>query len=112
MNSILNSIKKMLGLEANYTAFDTDIIIHVNSVFLSLNQLGVGPPEVFSISSAEEPWTSFFGDSQELEAVKSYIYLKVRLIFDPPTSSAVIESINRSISELEWRLNIQVDTQG
>lgn len=104
MNSILTSIKKMLGPTAEYTFFDTDIIIHINSVFMILNQLGVGPEKAFRITGAENTWDEFLSDEEMLEAVKSYIYLKVRLIFDPPTSSVLAEAIKNNISELEWRL--------
>lgn len=109
MESILTSIKKLLGIEEDYEYFDADLIMHINSVFMILNQLGVGPEEGFSIQDASNTWSEFITDGSNLESVKSYIFLKVKLMFDPPTSSAVIESINRSISELEWRLNVSVD---
>lgn len=111
MESILTSIKKLLGIE-DCTDFDTDIIIHINSVFLTLNQLGVGPSEGFSIKDEYSAWSDFISETDKnLEAVKSYVYLKVRLLFDPPTNSAVIEAMQRSISEYEWRLNVAVDTK-
>lgn len=109
MDSILTSIKKLLGIAEDYTNFDTDIIIHINSVFSILTQLGVGPSEGFSISDANGVWSDFINDSTKIELVKTYIYLKVRLIFDPPQSSSVIDAMNRTISELEWRLNVAVD---
>lgn len=109
MESILTSIKKLLGIEEDYECFDADLIMHINSVFMILNQLGVGPEEGFYIQDASTTWSEFIPDGSNLEAVKSYIFLKVKLMFDPPASSSVIESINRSISELEWRLNISVD---
>ena len=109
MESILNTIKKMLGITADYTHFDTDIIIHINSALLTLNQLGVGPKQPASISSDSNTWRSVFGDGSDLEAVKTYIYLKVKTVFDPPTSSFVLEAMNRQISELEWRLNTQTE---
>lgn len=109
MDSILTSIKKLLGIAEDYTNFDTDIIIHINSVFSILTQLGVGPSEGFSISDKRDTWYDFIGDSTKIELVKTYIYLKVRLIFDPPQSSSVIDAINRTINELEWRLNVSVD---
>lgn len=106
MDSILTSIKKLLGIEEDYEHFDSDIIIHINSVFAILTQLGVGPPEGFSISDKSSTWDSFLGsDNRQLSDVRTYVYLKVRLIFDPPTSSAVIDSINRLVGEFEWRLN-------
>lgn len=108
--SILTSIKKMLGIVENYTHFDSDIIMHINSVFMILNQLGVGPLEGFIIEDDSAIWEDYVSDTTQLQAVKSYIYLKVRLLFDPPASSSVMESMNRMISELEWRLNVAVDS--
>lgn len=107
--SILTSIKKMLGITEEYTHFDQDIIIHINTVLMILRQLGVGPEDGFSITDSYETWGDFLTDNKDIEAVKTYVYLKVRLLFDPPLSSAVTDSINRSINELEWRLNIAVD---
>lgn len=107
--SILNSIKKMLGLDASYTAFDTDIIIHINSVFMILNQLGVGPEEPFTIISEDEIWADFLDTNKYLELVKSYMYLKVRLIFDPPTTGVLHEAMERQVKEFEWRLNVQAE---
>lgn len=109
MESILVSIKKLLGIAEEYAHFDSDIIIHINSVFMILNQIGVGPSEGFSITGKYETWEEFTSDNIAIESVKTYIYLKVKLMFDPPSSSAVMESINRQISELEWRLNVSVD---
>lgn len=107
--SILTSIKKMLGVPDDYSEFDEDIIMHINSVFLNLAQLGVGTKEGFSIEDDSAEWSDFIGDSAQLQAVKSYMYLKVKLLFDPPLSSSVIDSMNRMIAELEWRLNVAVD---
>ena len=109
MESILTSIKKLLGIDEEYTQFDSDIIMHINSVFLNLTQLGVGPSEGFQIEDDSDTWEDFIGDSNQLQAVKSYVYLKVKLLFDPPLSSSVIESTNRMIAELEWRLNVAVE---
>lgn len=109
MESILTSIKKLLGIDEEYTQFDSDIIMHINTVFLNLMQLGVGPTEGFLIEDDSATWGDYIGDSNQLQAVKTYVYLKVKLLFDPPLSSSVIESINRIISELEWRLNVAVD---
>lgn len=111
MDSILTSVKKMLGITSEYTHFDADIIMHINSVFMILNQLGVGPREGFSISSDVETWDEFTNDNLTIESVKSYMYLKVGLLFDPPTSSNVLEARNRLVSELEWRLNAIADTE-
>ena len=109
MESILTSIKKLLGIDEEYTQFNSDIIMHINSVFLNLTQLGVGPSEGFLIEDDTATWDDFIGDSNQLQAVMSYVYLKVKLLFDPPLSSSVTESMNRMISELEWRLNVAVE---
>ena len=107
--SILTSIKKMLGVAEDYTEFDEDIITHINSVFLNLTQLGVGPEKGFLIEDDTAVWEDFIDDSIQLQAVKTYMYLKVKLLFDPPLSSSVTESFTRMIAELEWRLNVAVD---
>lgn len=106
MESILNSIKKMIGIDPSYTVFDVDIIMHINSVFAILTQLGVGPSTGYSITDANDTWTDFLDEDPRLEMVKSFMALKVRLLFDPPSSSTHVEVINQSIKELEWRLNI------
>lgn len=110
MNSILTSIKKLLGITEECENFDADIIIHINSVFMILTQLGVGPTEGFSIQDKTTTWDEFIPVNQ-LESVRSYVYMKVKLMFDPPLSSAVMESMNRMISEFEWRLNIAVESK-
>lgn len=112
MESILTSIKKLLGIAEEYEHFDPDIIMHINSVFAILNQLGVGPTGGFRIEGEDAVWLDYLEDNVLLETVKTYMGLKVRLIFDPPQSSAVIESMNRLISELEWRINVTVDPGG
>ena len=109
MESILTSIKKLLGIAEDYTQFDSDLIMHINTVFLNLTQLGVGPEEGFSIQNENDAWSDFIDNNAQLQAVKSYMYLKVKLLFDPPLSSSVIESMNRMIAELEFRLNVAVD---
>lgn len=109
MESILTSIKKMLGIIEEYEQFDADLIMHINSVFMILNQIGVGPSRGFSIKGEDEIWTDFIPDDSRLELVKSYMHLKVKLIFDPPLGSAVIEVMNRQIQEFEWRLSIAAD---
>ena len=111
MESILTSIKKLLGIPEDHDHFDVDIIMHINSVFMILTQLGVGPSKGFTIEDETAEWTDFVSDTTKIEAVKTYVYLKVRLLFDPPTSSAVMESINRMISEYEWRLYVAVETK-
>lgn len=110
-DSILTSIKKMLGIAEEYTHFDTDIIIHINTVFMTLNQLGVGPSSGFKIEDNSKLWMDYISDDDDLEAVKTYIYLKVKLVFDPPLSSAVMSVIQQSITELEWRLNVQTESK-
>lgn len=112
MESILTSIKKLLGITEDYEHFDADIIMHINSVFMILNQLGVGPPNGFSISDETATWSDYLQDGKNLESVKSYIHLKVKLLFDPPLSSAVMEAMKQIISELEWRLNVQAELNG
>lgn len=109
MSSILDDVKKMLGLGEWDEAFDAEILMHINSVFMTLNQLGVGPPEGYTVRDRANTWDDFVGDRQDIEAVKSYTYLKVRLLFDPPSSSFVLESIKSMASEFEFRLNVQVD---
>ena len=108
--SILTSIKKLLGIPEDYEHYDADIIMHINSVFMILNQLGVGPSNGFSITDKTAVWSNFISANDNLEAVKSYVYMKVRLLFDPPLSSAVMECMNRMISELEWRLNSEAES--
>ena len=106
MESILTSIKKMLGIPEEYDHFDPDLIMHINSVLSILTQIGVGPSEGFRIEDDLATWGDFLDDNTDYEAVKSYVHLRVKLLFDTSTlSSAVIESMNRMISELEWRLN-------
>ena len=108
MDSILTSIKKLLGIEASYAHFDTDITVHINTVLMVLTQLGVGPQDGFFIEDDSATWEEFI-PGVPYESVKSYVYLKVKLLFDPPLGTAVIEAINRQISELEWRLQVQAD---
>ncbi len=109
MDSILTSIKKLLGITEEYEYFDADLIMHINSVLAVLSQLGVGPSEGFAIQDEDAVWTSFLPDDARLQFVKSYVALKVKLLFDPPLSSAVIEAINRQISELEWRILVEAE---
>ena len=111
MESILTSIKKLLGIPEEVDNFDADIIMHINSVFAILTQLGVGPSEGFMITDKIKTWDDFITDKKNIESVKSYVYMKVRLMFDPPISSAVMDCMNRMISELEWRLNVASDTK-
>lgn len=109
MTSILETIKKMLGADKNYFPFDEDIIVHINSAFMALNQLGVGPEKCFAITNYEQTWEDFLGDSLDYEACKSYIYFRVKLAFDPPTNSFVVDAINKQLEEYAWRLTAQAD---
>lgn len=106
--SILNTIKNMLGIPSTDTAFDTDVLVHINSAFMVLNQLGVGPATVYSIQDDTATWTGFLTDPVMYSAVKTYIYAKVRLVFDPPGTSYHLDSLKNQIAELEWRLAVQV----
>lgn len=110
MDSILTSIKKLLGIAKEDTAFDDDIIMHINAVFLVLNQLGVGPDVPFFISDESAYWVDFLTENPSVESIKSYMYMKVKLMFDPPPSTAVIKSMNSMIAEFEWRYNIAAET--
>lgn len=105
MDSILDSVKKNLGIDAAYTAFDPDILMHVNSTFAILNQIGIGPTAGFSITDNTAVWGDFTADDVKLNMVQTYVYLKVRLVFDPPTTSYHITALNSQIEELEWRMN-------
>lgn len=109
-DSILLLIKKKLGISRDYNAFDEDIITAINTVIFSLNQIGIGV-EDFCITDETALWTDFLGESKSYEAVKSYIYIKVKLMFDPPTSSFVITALEKQANELEWRLNLKYETQ-
>ena len=110
MDSILDSIKKLLGITEEYKHFDPDIIMHINSAFFTLNQLGVGPDEPFKIEDNSDTWDDFVS-GQDVEAIKSYIGLKVRTLFDPPTNSSLLSAMNEQLKEFEWRLNVQVDPE-
>ena len=113
MESILTSIKKMLGIAEEYTHFDADIIMHINSVLMTLTQLGVGPASGFYIEDETTSWTEFIPDMTKLQAVKTYVYLKVRLVFDPSSlGSATLAAYERQIQELEWRLNVSAEDSG
>lgn len=110
--SILATISKMLGIQVSESYFDDDILIHINSAFNKLFQLGVGPKDKpFRITSDTETWEDFYGEISNYEDVKTYVYLYVRLIFDPPTSSFVLNSIQALMTELEWRMYVQADNE-
>lgn len=111
MDSILLTVKKALGITEEQTVFDPDIIMHINSVLMILNQIGIGPEGGYRIEDDLDEWTDFIGRRVEnLEAVKTYVCLRVRLLFDPPTGSVIMDSIKQSISELEWRLNVEAES--
>lgn len=105
--SILSSIKKVLNLPADYTAFDEDVLLHINSVFSTLNQLGIGPEDGYMIEDATPTWDAFLGGDNRINSVKSYVFLRVRMLFDPPTTSFLLDAMNKQIQELEWRLNVR-----
>lgn len=107
--TILNSIKQLLGIHPDVDAFDDSLRMNINTVFMILNDLGVGPEKAFVMTTGEETWVDFTDDADLAEQVKTYIYLKVRLIFDPPSTSFVIDAINKNIQELEWRLNVRAE---
>ena len=107
--SIFKSIKALLGPDADYDVFDSDILIFINGTLATLTQLGIGPSEGYRITGESETWQDFLGNYTDLESVKTYIYLKVKLVFDPPASSAVMSAYQETCKELEWRLNVAVD---
>jgi hypothetical protein len=106
MDSILFSTKKILGMESDYTAFDLDILTHINAAFSTLNQLGVGPEDGFFVEDSTITWDDFVVPANQLNLVKTYIYLKVRFLFDPPTTSFLLDAMANQVKEYEWRLNI------
>lgn len=112
MESILTSIKKLLGIAEDNKDFDTDIIIHINTVFSDLTSLGVGPSEGFSIEDEYSIWSDFISeaDAKKLNNVKTYMYLRVRLIFDPPTNSYVTTSMQSQVDKLEWKINVAAES--
>lgn len=107
--SILISVKKILGVDNAYKVFDLDIITHINSAFGTLNQLGVGPKQGFMIEDETATWTDFYANDNRLNSVRSYLYLKVRVLFDPPGTSYLIQSLKEEIAQLEWRLTLVKD---
>lgn len=109
-DSILTSTKKILGIEEDYKEFDLDILTHINSVFMILRQLGIGPQEGFFIEDEKAVWVDFLGDDPNLNAVKTYVFLRVRILFDPPTSSYHIEALKEQVKEIEYRLNLHMET--
>lgn len=108
--SILETIKKMLGLESDYTPFDDEIIVHINSVFMVLKQAGITDKN-FSVKGNGETWGEALDDRIDVEAVKSYVYLRVKMLFDPPSSSTVMEAMKNTAYEFEWRLYVICDNK-
>ena len=110
--SILTEIKKMLGIASDYDAFDTDIKIYINSALARLSQLGVTTTaEKLQISDNTETWTGLFGDNDKLNQIQSFIYLKVKLLFDPPASATTTQSFESQIKELEWEINVTAESE-
>jgi hypothetical protein len=106
VDSILDEVKQALGVSPDVDAFNADVLMHINSVFSTLNQLGIGPPEGFAIQDSSTTWADFLGDELRLNMVKTYIYLRVRLLFDPPGGSYhLVNSLNEQLKELEWRIS-------
>jgi hypothetical protein len=110
--SILTSVKKLLGIDESYTVFDTDVMLHINSVFSTLQQLGVGPSSGYAISDSTGTWGDFIGASTVINNVKSYMFLRVKLLFDPPATSFALDAMSLQIKELEWRMNVAADRAG
>jgi hypothetical protein len=107
--SIFESIKSLLGPDASYDVFDQDILIHINTAISVLTQLGVGPSTGIMVTGPDETWRDFIGDDKILQMVKTYIYMKVKIAFDPPTNSSVLNAYNEACKEYEWRLNVETD---
>lgn len=107
--SILLTIKQMLGIPSEYSVFDEELAVYINTVIAALRQLGVGPENGFAITGENESWEDYIGDTSMYENVKAYIYLKVRMMFDPPSSSFVLEAFKNQAAEIEWRIYIQAD---
>lgn len=108
-SSILKTIKKLLNIPADYDAFDQDVITHINSSFFTLQQLGVIPEDGFEITSSSNTWAELLAGDKNLNGLKSYIYIRVRLLFDPPPTSYAIDSFKKQADEFEWRLQVQKD---
>ena len=108
--SVLLSIKKMLGPTYDEESFDTDIIIHINSCFTTLRQLGIGPANGYRITTKDNKWVDFIKDDEMLDSVKTYVYIKTKLVFDPPLNASLLASFEKQASELEWRLNVSIES--
>ena len=110
--SILDSVKKVLGFDPSYTAFDLDVIMHINSVFSDLNDLGIGPTDGFSITDNSSQWSAFLGSDLTLDRIKTYMFLRVRMIFDPPISGFAIDAMKKQIEQFEWRISVKREATG
>lgn len=108
-DSILNTIKSMLGPDSSYEVFDPDIIVQINTALAILTQVGVGSSKGFRITGADETWSDFLGDAEDLDMAKTYIYSRVKMLFDPPNNSFLMNALKETAQELEWRLNVAVD---
>ena len=108
-DSVLDSVKKMLGVDLVDDSFDMELIIFINDVFSKLNQLAVGPTTTYVIDDRLDKWTDFLLDRADLNMVRTYMYLQVRITFDPPTNPSLLENVMKRIQEYEWRLNVQAE---
>jgi hypothetical protein len=109
--SIFDSIKALLGPDASYDVFDSDIMIYINTALSVLTQLGIGPVEGFMITGSGETWGEFINNDKTLNMVKTYVYMKVKIAFDPPVNSSVLSAYQEACKEYEWRLNVTVDPE-
>ena len=107
--SILKTIKQLIGCPDDFEQFDLDLMIHINSAFATLTHLGVGPKEGYRITGADNVWREFEDDAQKLSLIKDYVYIKTRLLFDPPTSGSLMDSLKEQLKEMEWRLYMLYD---
>ena len=107
--SILKTIKQLIGCPDDFEQFDLDLIVHINSAFATLTQLGVGPKEGYRITGSDNEWSEFEDDAQKLSLIKDYVYIKTRLLFDPPTSGSLMDSLKEQLKEMEWRLYMLYD---
>lgn len=110
-DSILKTVRKMIGPSHECDVFDVDLIVHINSVFATLNQLGVGPEDGFEIEDNAAVWGDYIGSDKRFNGVKSYMYLKTRLLFDPPASSVIVAAMEKQAVEYEWRLNVAAESE-
>lgn len=109
-DSILVSIKKMLGLDDDYTPFDTDVLIHINTAFMTLCQMGIGPKEGFAVTDDSQTWDDFLTNKVMLGGVKTWVYLQVKMLFDPPANSFVMDAYKTQAEQILWRLNVQAES--